>query len=371
MSAIQLSSFCLASASITGPTWVDGSRGSPIFSSRAAPMSMSSIGSAMSSCKHRSRSAEQRWPVERNADVITSSITCSGSAVASTIMALMPPVSAISGTIGPSLAASAWLIARPTSVEPVKQTPAVRGVGDESGADRAVAGHEMERGRRHAGLMQERHRAGGNERRLFRRLRHDRIAGGERAAHLAEKDRQRKIPRADADEHAASAIAQHVAFAGRSGSGCALKPCAPAPRSSGNNRPPRAHSASASSSVLPPSICSSARSWPRSGFEQAGGALERRGALLAWRRRPSAESPPRPPPSPRARSPRRPRAPRRQRGRRSAKLRGVRCRAGRCRRPKARLRWRLLSPLRTSASSASRLARSPNSMPAELCRSGR
>ena len=83
--------------------------------------------SATSSCTHSSRSAEQRWPAERNAEVMTSSVTCSGSAVASTIMALMPPVSAISGTIGPSLAASARLMAWPTSVEPVKATPATRG----------------------------------------------------------------------------------------------------------------------------------------------------------------------------------------------------------------------------------------------------
>ena len=66
--------------------------------------------SATSSCTQSSRSAEQRCPAERNAEVMTSSVTCSGSAVASTIMALMPPVSAISGTIGPSFAASARLI---------------------------------------------------------------------------------------------------------------------------------------------------------------------------------------------------------------------------------------------------------------------
>ncbi len=39
-------------------------------------------------------------------------------------MALMPPVSAISGAIGPSLAASVRLMMRATSVEPVKATPA-------------------------------------------------------------------------------------------------------------------------------------------------------------------------------------------------------------------------------------------------------
>ena len=85
---------------------------------------MATTGSAISSCRHSRRRLEQRWPAERKAEVTTSSVTCSGSAVASTIMALMPPVSAMSGTIGPSLAASARLIDRATSVEPVKTTPA-------------------------------------------------------------------------------------------------------------------------------------------------------------------------------------------------------------------------------------------------------
>ena len=126
MAAIQRSSLSLASASITGPTWVAGSRGSPTLSSRAAPLTMASTRSATSSCTHSKRNAEQRWPAERKADATTSSVTCSGSAVASTIMALMPPVSAISGAIGPSLAASARLMMRATSVEPVKATPAMR-----------------------------------------------------------------------------------------------------------------------------------------------------------------------------------------------------------------------------------------------------
>ena len=95
MSAIQRSSLALACGSITG-----------------------------SSCRHSSRKAEQRWPAERKADAITSSQTCSGNAVASTIMALMPPVSAIKAAIGPSLAASARWMSRATSVDPVKATPA-------------------------------------------------------------------------------------------------------------------------------------------------------------------------------------------------------------------------------------------------------
>jgi len=53
----------------------------------------------------------------------TSSATCSASAVASTIIALMPPVSAISGTIGPFLAARVRLIACAVPVEPVKARP--------------------------------------------------------------------------------------------------------------------------------------------------------------------------------------------------------------------------------------------------------
>ena len=98
-------------------------------------------------------------------------------------------------------------MARPTSVEPVKTTPAARAIGDEAGADGAVAGDEMQRAFWHAGLMQQRDRARGDERRLFGRLGHDGIAGDERRGHLAEEDGKREIPRADADENAAAAIA--------------------------------------------------------------------------------------------------------------------------------------------------------------------
>ena len=126
MSATQRSSFSLASGSITGPTCVARRRGSPNASTCAAPAIMSSTRSATSSCTHSRRKAEQRWPAERKAEAITSSVTCSGKAVASTIMALTPPVSAMSGTIGPSLAASARLMRRATSVEPVKATPETR-----------------------------------------------------------------------------------------------------------------------------------------------------------------------------------------------------------------------------------------------------
>ena len=80
----------------------------------------------MLSCTTSKRNAEQRWPAERKALCTTASMTCSGSEVESTIIAFRPPVSAINGTTGPSLAANARLIRRATWVLPVKQTPAVR-----------------------------------------------------------------------------------------------------------------------------------------------------------------------------------------------------------------------------------------------------
>ena len=81
------------------------------------------------------RSAEQRCPALWKAEMITSRTTCSVSAVESTIIALSPPVSAISMgfAVAPSAtsagvrAASARSIRRATSLEPVKQTPSTRG----------------------------------------------------------------------------------------------------------------------------------------------------------------------------------------------------------------------------------------------------
>ena len=86
---------------------------------------------------------------------------------------------------------------------------------DQHGADLAVARHQMERARRHAGGVQQLHRFKSDERRLLGGLRHHRVAGGERSRDLAGENRQWKIPRADADEHAAAAVAQLIALAGR------------------------------------------------------------------------------------------------------------------------------------------------------------
>ena len=117
----------MASRSMTGPTSVAKSSGSPMSSVCTAPTSMSIIPLATSSCTKNSRAAEQRCPAESKAERTTSRITCSGSALESAIMALRPPVSAMKGTIAPRRSASARWMAQPVALEPVKATPATRG----------------------------------------------------------------------------------------------------------------------------------------------------------------------------------------------------------------------------------------------------
>ena len=115
---------------MTGPRSVESRSGPPIDSSAVAAFSMAMIRSAISSCRHSTRKAEQRCPAESKAELRTSATTCSASAELSTISAFWPPVSAISG-IGspsaPSLCASARWMIRATSVEPVNNTPAISG----------------------------------------------------------------------------------------------------------------------------------------------------------------------------------------------------------------------------------------------------
>ena len=183
MSAIQLSSFCLA---------VGVDHRADMGRRRRADRRLSVRARRRSACRASARrclpagkvaaapsSAGRRSGTRTS---ITSSITCSGSAVASTIMALMPPVSAISGTIGPALAASARLIARPTSVEPVKTTPATRGSATRLAPTSPSPGTRCSAACRHAGFVQQRDRPRGDQRRLLGRLGDNGIAGGERRA---------------------------------------------------------------------------------------------------------------------------------------------------------------------------------------------
>src|SRR5260221_14733907 len=73
----------------------------------------------------------------------------------------------------------------------------------------------MQCARWNSGFMQDAHGLGSPERRLLRRFGHHGIAGNERSGDLTEKDRERKIPRADADKHAAPAVAKLVRLTGR------------------------------------------------------------------------------------------------------------------------------------------------------------
>ena len=96
---------------------------------------------------------------------------CSGSAVESTIIALRPPVSAISMASGAAVSASCFSISLATSVEPVKQTPAMRGSAVSGPpTDGPSPGRSCMHIFRHAGLAQQCDGARGDQRRLLGRL---------------------------------------------------------------------------------------------------------------------------------------------------------------------------------------------------------
>ena len=203
---------------------------------------MRRISSAVCSGRHSKRSAEQRWPALLNADVSASRTTCSGSAELSTIIALTPPVSAISVASGPSRAASAELIARAVSTEPVNATPATRASpSSASPSARPSPGRNCSAPAGMPALLEQRDGARRDERALLGRLRDDGVAGRERRGDLPREDREREIPRAHAEEHAAADRAR-ARCARRSAPAAASAPRARArtrPRSSATDRRPR------------------------------------------------------------------------------------------------------------------------------------
>ena len=129
----------------------------------------------------------------------------------------------------------------PTSVEPVKATPATPGWATRSAPTSPSPGTRCRRRRRDAGAVKQPHRLGGDQRGLLGGLGDHRVAGDERGHHLAGEDREREVPRADADEDAAAAVAQLVRFR-RSAPASAPAPggAAPPAHSSGRSRRPRA-----------------------------------------------------------------------------------------------------------------------------------
>ena len=189
------------------------------------------------------RSAEQRWPAEPKAETITSSITCSRSAVVSTNMALRPPVSAMKGTIGPLRAASAP-VDRPGRVGAAGEGDAVPARDAPTSAAPTVSpspGQQVQQFGWQPGGVEQAHRLGGDQRRLLGRLGEHGVAGGQRRGDLAGEDGQREVPRADAGEDAAAVQLQRVGLADRPFSVSARRTGArPAARSSGRSRPPRA-----------------------------------------------------------------------------------------------------------------------------------
>ena len=113
------------------------------------------LSGATSSCTHKTRSAEHRWPALSNADTSASATTCSESAELSAIIAFWPPVSAIS-TGSSARGASARAMPRATSVEPVKITRGHARIGDQRRADGLAASREeLQRRGGHAGAMQD------------------------------------------------------------------------------------------------------------------------------------------------------------------------------------------------------------------------
>ena len=79
--------------------------------------------------------------------------------------------------MGPDRAASARWIDCAISTEPVKATPATRGSATSAAPTVADPGTEMQRGQRHAGLVQQRDRTRRDQGRLLGGLRDDRVAG--------------------------------------------------------------------------------------------------------------------------------------------------------------------------------------------------
>ena len=134
------------------------------------------------------RSAEHLWPALWKAEARMSRTACSGNAVESTIMALRPPVSAISGASG----------ARLSAMVAVDELGRLGRAGETDAGDtrvrrdrpadlRAAARQKLDRGFGDARLMHQRHGSGGDQRGLLGGLGDDRVARRQRAEIWPEK----------------------------------------------------------------------------------------------------------------------------------------------------------------------------------------
>ena len=213
--AMCRSSAALASASITGPICTAGSRGSPIFSSSRRTLDhrdhlVGDVG--LHAEEPQRRAALARRAERRGHDVVGHLLGQRGRVDHHRIDAARLRDQ---GTIGPSLAARARLIAQAVSVEPVKATPATSRCAVIAAPIRPSPTIRRARPWARPASWRIAHRLGRDARRLLGRLGEDRIAGDEGRRDLADEDGEREIPRADAHEHAAPAMAQDVLLARR------------------------------------------------------------------------------------------------------------------------------------------------------------
>jgi hypothetical protein len=122
--------------------------------------------------------------------------------VESTIIAFSPPVSAISGAVGRQMVGHAAADRQGGFGRAGEGHAGHPRIAGQHRAHRAIAGQKLQRGRRARRPVQERHRKGGDQRRLLGRFGQHGIARGQRRRDLAGEDRQREVPRADAGEDA-------------------------------------------------------------------------------------------------------------------------------------------------------------------------
>ena len=172
------------------------------------PCSIATMRSAPSSCTQSTRSAEQRWPALSNADATTSRDDLLGE------RRRVDDHRVLAAGLGDQRHRPAVSLERASARRLLQQARDLGRAGEHARrarADRRPAPRRPSRRARAAAAarargtpacVQQAHRLGGDQRRLLGRLGEHRVAGGERRGDLAGEDRERKIPRADADDRA-------------------------------------------------------------------------------------------------------------------------------------------------------------------------
>ncbi len=173
--------------------------GSPTRSSLHGPLAASSApGAAISCCRHSTRSDEQRCPAESKAERSTSATTCSGSARGIDDHRVLSAGLGDQRHLGDA-AARMRAIARAVAVEPVNTTPRMRASETQLRADTlARARQQLQHRARYARAAQQLCGQRGNRGGLLGRLGEHGIARSQCRRDLTGEDRERKIPRADA-----------------------------------------------------------------------------------------------------------------------------------------------------------------------------